>query len=103
MTLKFICKECRNSYSRHKHITFKQNEFIIKDGYCLLNNYFKIDIEDIQKIKELNCYISKMSNGYGRFIKVGDKEFKKHFPTLEKAIQWRERMEQELNFYRGGV
>lgn len=64
----FCCKECRNSYSRHKHIIFKQNEFIIKDGYCLLNNYFK-----------------------------------KHFPTLEKAIQWRERMEQELNFYRGGV
>lgn len=171
----FCCKECRNSYSRHKHITFKQNEFIIKDGYCLLNNYFKIDIEDIQKIKELNCYISKMSNGYGCFIKnkkhflfhrwlvncpsdkvvdhynrditdnrkqnlnivtmsqnmqnrkiqsnnktghigihrtnsgyrayikVGDKEFKKHFPILEKAIQWRNRMEQELNFYRGGV
>lgn len=64
----FCCRECQNSYGKDKHKNFKKNKFIIRDGYCLLNDYFKIDIEDIDRIKNLNCYISKKNTGYGSFM-----------------------------------
>lgn len=171
----FCCRECKDKYYSNKHKNFKENKFIIRDGYCLLNDYFKIDIEDIDRIKNLNCYISIMNTGYGCFvlnkkhilfhrwlincpeeavvdhrnrdisdnrkqnlnivdrsknqqnrniqsnnktgyigihktkcgyragIKVGIKNIRKHFRTLNEAIQWREQMEQELNYYKGGV
>ena len=171
----FCCKECRDKYYSNKHKNFKKNKFLIRDGYCLLNDYFKIDIEDIDRIKNLNCYISKTNFGYGSFmldkkqilfhrwimncprhlvvdhrnrdvsdnrkqnlnivsrsknqqnrniqsnnktgyvgihkteygyragIKVGIKHIRKHFRTLQEAIQWRTQIEQELNYYKGGV
>lgn len=171
----FCSRECQNNYTRNKHKNFKKNEFIIKEGYCLLNNYFKIDIEDIERIEKLNCYISKMNTGYGCFvmnkkhillhrwlvncpntkivdhrnrdisdnrkcnlnivnraknqqnrkiqsnnktgfigvhktksgyragIQVAGKEIRKHFPDLIQAIKGREKMEKELNYYKGGV
>lgn len=86
MTIKFICKQCGKEY--YKPDCFKN----IKTSFCCKecrNSY--------SRPKHRTNY------GYRAYIKVGDKEFKKHFPTLEKAIQWRERIEQELNFYRGGV
>lgn len=64
----FCSRKCKDNYNKNKHKTFKNNTFKIVDNYCLLNNYFKIDIEDIPRIEKLNCYISKMNTGYGCFV-----------------------------------
>lgn len=41
--------------------------------------------------------------GYRAGIQVAGKEIRKHFPDLIQAIKWREKMEKELNYYKGGV
>lgn len=71
---KFCSKDCFNNFYKNKHKNFEQNVFEMFDTYCLLNGYFKIDFEDVERIKKLNCYISKLNTGYGCFVLN-----KKHF------------------------